>query len=425
MALPNLSTLSIATEDEVDTNDQFDPQHDAWTGPPVNTISKRGPPVRRRSLSKPRQHADQYHDNRSFHQHPEDDEPYDTIPDEYNGNESYFTDPARRKLVWGFIFRQQRYPFARNGEKKSTELMDRVQVKKRFERKDGLANTCLRKQYKGKVAPVFYLTTTTATEMLKKAIDNWHSIAFVANERDDLLGVMALGQRVRHTDPISRLVTFTDHQMKLPSEWINGMRTLIRQKGIHRQKDRRAPGQGNYTPKERHSEVTKRRLNFYIEWVCTASNEHVKNLPSNLAVKGVGKTLLHGLIEFIRAVYIEPCAHAYLVEQWSLADFENTPDGDYNALVPASSVGRREAQRIIEGMPLARAEIEYWAFLDFIALDSAKNAWKAMGFCQSEGVFEPWDGKLSQADWREYYQGPSMYRPLEEFTDDYKCKDGR
>lgn len=412
MALPNLSTLSIATEDEVDTNDQFDPQHDAWTGPPV----------RRKSLSKPRQPADPYP---RVHDYPDDDEPNLTIPDEYFGNESYFSNPDRKQLLWGFLFRQQRYPFDRDGERNSTKLLDRLQVKERFERKDGLANTCRRKKYKGEEAPVFSWTTMTATVMLQKAIDDWHSFAFVVNGRDDLLGVMALGQRVRHTNPNSRLVTFTDHQMKLPSEWINGMRTLIRQKGIHRQmKDRKVPGQGNYTPKERHAEVTKRRLNFYIEWVCTAGDEHVTNLPPNLAVRGVGRTLLEGLIDFIRAVYIEPCARAYLVEQWSLADFENTPGGDYDVMVPVSSVGRREAQRIEQGMPLARAEIEYWAFLDFIALDSAKDAWKAMGFCQSEGVFESWDGKLSQADWREYYQGPSMYRPLGQFTDDYKCEDG-
>ena len=409
MALPNLSTLSIATEDEVDTNDQFDPQHDAWTGPPV----------RRKSLSKPRRPSDPY---TRVHDYPDDDEPNHHIPDEYVGNESYFSNPARKQLRWGFLFRHQLYPFDRDGERNSTKLLDRLQVKERLERKDGLARTCLRNKYNGEAAPVLSWTTRTAAVQLRKAIEDWHNLAFVVNGRDDLLGVMALGQLVRTKDKNSGLVTVTNHQMKLPSEWINGMRTLIRQKGIHRPLQGRSVGQGNYTPKERHAEVTKRKLNFYIEWVCTAGDEHVTNLPPNLAVKGVGRTLLGGLIDFIREVYIEPCAHAYLVEQWSLPDLESTPT-NYNEMKSISDE-LREARKIEQGMPVARAEIEYYAFLDFIALDSAKDAWKAMGFCQVNGEFEPWDQELRQVDWREYYEGPSMYRPIGGFTDDYQCQDG-
>ena len=418
MALPNLSPLSLvdtqAKEDdvfeldeEIDTGDPFALHHDAWTGPPA----------RRRSLGARRQDAEPYP---RVHPLPDDDEPNSTIPSNYLGNEQYFQDERRRDLVWGFLFRQQRYPFDRQGERNSTNLLERVQLKERFERKDGLQTTCRRKTYKGEKAEVFKMTTLTATYKLQKAIEDWHSLCYVVNGRDDVLGVMALGQRVRYRDVTTGVVTHENHQMKLPSEWINGMRTLIRQKGIHRQLSARRAGQGNYTPRERYEELRYRRLNFYIEWVCTAGDEHVINLPPDLAVRGVGRTLLDGLVEFVREVYVKPCARAMLVEQWSLPDLEMTPGADYNSMRPVSDA-RLEAQSIDQGLALAEASIAYWVFFDFIALHSAKDAWKKMGFCQANDPFVPWNQTLNTGP---FYEGPEMYLPMVGFSNVYPCPDG-
>ena len=421
MALPNLSTLSLVDtqareegvfelDEEVDTGDPFALHHDAWTGPPM----------RRRSLGRGRQAVDPY---RRPHDLPADDEPNATIPNNYIGNEQYFEDFRRRDLVWGFLFRQQKYPFDTSGERNSTDLLERIQLKERFERNDGLGKTCMRTKYRGNDAAVMAFTTRTATSNLQKAIENWHSLCYVVNRRDDLLGVMALGQLKRSRDDATGIVTVDNHQMKLPSEWINGMRTLIRQKGIHRQLRDRAPGQGNYTAQERYLELKKRHLNFYIEWVCTASDERVFNLPPELAIRGVGRKLLDGLIEFIREVYVKPCARAMVVEQWSLPDLEMVPGADGQSM-QAVSDQRWEAQRVNQSLPWAEASIAYWVFFDFIALDSAKDAWKAMGFCQTEGMFQPWNEVLQSRDWRDYYTGPSMFLPMVGFDNTYPCQDG-
>ena len=416
--LPNLSTLSLVDteareedvfelDEEVDTGDPFALHHDAWTGPPA----------RRRSLGARRKDAEPYP---RVHPLPDDDEPNATIPDNYNGNEQYFEDERRKDLKWGFLFRQQKYPFDRQGERNSTDLLERVQLKERFERKDGLQTTCRRKTYRGRDAEVFRMTTLTATYKLQKAIEDWHSLCYVVNGRDDVLGVMALGQRVRHRDPFTGIVTHENHQMKLPSEWINGMRTLIRKKGIHRQLSARTAGQGNYTPSERYAELQDRHLDFYIEWVCTAGDEHVLNLPPNLAVRGVGRTLLDGLVEFVREVYVKPCARAMLVEQWSLPDLEMWPGADYDSMQPVSDA-RLEAQSTNQGLAMAVAAIEYWVFFDFIALNSAKDAWKKMGFCQAGGLFLPWNQALDSGN---FYEGVDMYLPMVGFDAAYRCPDG-
>ena len=421
MALPNLSTLSLVDtqakeegvfelDEEVDTGDPFALHHDAWTGPPM----------RRKSLGNARQNAEPY---ARPHDLPDGDEPNETIPNNYDGNEAYFSDPRRRELVWGFLFRQQKYPFDQSGERNSTDLLERIQVKERFERRDGLGKTCLRTKYKGVDAPVMAFTTMTATKHLQKAIEDWHSLCYVVNRRDDLLGIMALGQLKRIKDPQTGTVRVNNHQMKLPSEWINGMRTLIRQKGIHRQLRDRGPGEGNYSAKERYEELKKRHLNFYIEWVCTATDERVFNLPEGLAIKGVGRKLLDGLIEFVREVYVKPCARAMVVEQWSLPDLEMVPTADGRGMQSVSDQ-RWEAQRVNQGLPWAEASIAYWVFFDFIALDSAKDAWKRMGFCQAVGEFRAWDQVLVQGDLHDYYTGPSMYLPMIGFDDTFPCEDG-
>lgn len=453
MALPNLSTLSLEVSESVDTEareedvfefneqvDQDDPfllHYDAWTGPSV-----RGP-IRKnrkslRSLLRKKQEVDP--SPRAYVLDVDNDEPGDTIPNDYLDRPGYFEDKMRKELKWGFLFRQQRYSFSPWGVRDSRPrvgLPERVQLKERFERKDGLATTCLRTMWRGprsdehpdgeeKPADVFTWTTATAVYKLKKAIEDWHSLCYVVNGRDDVLGVMALGQLTRTVDLKTREVTVSNHQLKLPSEWIDGMRKLIQKKGINRPMSvREATGQGNYTPQERFEEVQQRKLDFYIEWVCTASDEHVLNLPDQFKVRGVGKALLDGLKQFVRNVYIDPCARAFLVEQWVLPDLEAERGTHYVTMQPNSNQ-RIEAGSVEEHLEWARTQIERWAFFDFIALDSAKGAWKSMDFCQSEtnGPFRPWNEVLKLADYKGYYNGVAMYLPLEGFKDDYRCQDG-
>tara|TARA_B110000444_G_scaffold216340_1_gene214751 strand:- start:262 stop:1623 length:1362 start_codon:yes stop_codon:yes gene_type:complete len=439
MALPNLSTLSLEVVDteadeedvfefneQVDQDDPFSLHHDAWTGPPM----RRGPVRRnRKSLGMRKKEVDPLP---RVHEPPDADEPNATIPNDYLANPGYFEDERRKEKKWGFLFRQQRYSFRSSGERDSTHLPERIQLKERFERKDGLANTCRRTMWRGQEAEVYKRTTGQAVFELKKAIENWHSLCYVVNGRDDVLGIMALGQLNRSV--VGGDVSVSNHQMKLPSEWINGMRTLIRQKGIHRPLGDRAKGQSNYTPKERFREVQKRNLDFYIEWVCTASDEGVKNLPDNLKVKGVGTELLDGLMRFVREVYIDPCARAFLVEQWSLPDIDvqfeiydpfgrMEPWDEYKPNEPSKSTPRAESQSVSQGLAWAKSQIELWAFFDFIALTTAKGAWKKMGFCQTGGTFKPWDEKLELLGSRDYFTGVPMFMPLVGFAADYECED--
>ena len=372
----------------------------------------------RKSLRSKNQEVDPYP---SVHDPPYGDEPNATIPNDYLIDPAYFQDERRQELKWGFLFRQQRYSFGPSGERDSTHLPERVQLKERFERKDGLARTCRRTKWRGQEADVYRKTTASAVYQLNKAIEQWHSLCYVVNGRDDVLGVMALGQLTRRADGVGG-VRVSNHQLKLPSEWINGMRKLVQQQGINRPMSVRAAGQGNYTPKERFQEVQQRKLDFYIEWVCTASDEHVKNLPNELKVRGVGRELLDGLKQFVREVYIDPCARAFLVEQWSLPAFE-TGLGTHYDTMQSSSDQRFESKALSQGLAWAKTQIELWAFFDFIALDSAKGAWKSMDFCQVSGVFQPWNEILELGDPTGYYSGVAMYLPLVGFAEGYRCED--
>ena len=433
MALPNLSTLSLEVSEFVDTeareedvfefNEQVDEDHpftlhyDSWTATPMRR--ERSARKSRRSLGAKNQEVDQYP---PVQDPPYADEPNDTIPNDYRVDPAYFEDERRQKLKWGFLFRQQRYSFGPSGVRDSTNLPERATLKKRFERKDGLAMTCRRTKWRGQEADVYRKTTATAVYQLNKAIENWHSLCYVVNGRNDVLGVMALGQLTRSVDSFGG-VRVSNHQLKLPSEWINGMRKLVQQQGINRPGSVRKASSLNYTPKERFQEVQQRKLDFYIEWVCTASYEHVKNLPEELKVRGVGKKLLDGLTKFVREVYIDPCARAFLVEQWSLPAFE-TGLGTHYDTMQSNSNQRLEAHSVSQGLAWATTQIELWAFFDFIALDSAKGAWKQMGFCQVTGQFQPWNEALKLDDASGYYQGVAMFLPLVEFDDGYRCEDG-
>lgn len=231
MALPNLSTLSLDVVDteareedvfefneQVDQDDPFTLHYDAWTGPAI----RRDRPVRRnrnrRNLGEGRQEVDPLP---RVHEPPYGDEPNSSIPNDYQADWAYFNDERRKELKWGFLFRQQRYSFRRWGERDSTHLPERVQLKERFERADGLAKTCRRTKWRGQEADVYLKTTASAVYQLNKAIEKWHSLCYVVNGRDDVLGVMALGQLTRSTNAMGQ-VKVSNHQMKLPSEWING-----------------------------------------------------------------------------------------------------------------------------------------------------------------------------------------------------------
>lgn len=175
MALPNLSTLSLEVSEFVDTeareedvfefNEQVDEDHpftlhyDSWTavngaGVPIRKISKS-----RRSLGAKNLPPDSLPPVQDL---PYADEPNDTIPVDYRVDPAYFKDERRQKLKWGFLFRQQRYSFGPSGERDSTNLPERATLKKRFERADGLAMTCLRTKWRGQEADVYRKTTATA-----------------------------------------------------------------------------------------------------------------------------------------------------------------------------------------------------------------------------------------------------------------------
>ena len=397
MALPNLSTLSLDVVDTEATEDdvfEFD-EEESWTDVGAE---------RRKRLAKRNPPSGPYP---SHHVLVDDVENRD-IPRTYVGNESYFEDPLRTMYKWGFYFRQQAYPFSMDGERASSMLPNRYELKQRFEREDGLEKSCRRK------GNPYETTTEKAVEDLTKAISNYHSLCCVLNERSDVLGMMAMGRRAPGHSEL----------LKLPSEWINGLRTLAQQNGLSK------IAGGNYTADERYRLAKKYKINFYIEWVCTANRNSPTDLPDQHKHKGLGKTLLQGLDSFVKARYVIPAATALLVEQWSNTDLTMTPSPtNRNAMVLTPN---REAERIDQGMQWAIGIIEQWVFYDFIALWSAADAWRALGFCQApalpgEPTHRPYF-RMTPEDIKNLpngsrMAGTNMFRPLVPFGPQDPCQD--